>query len=164
MWKQIPFPILAFAGVLAETSFPSGILVPLTVFFSISEPVSRGLIIAVAGGVISDAFLPGPFGSRLLALLGVFAVTRFLVHRWLTGQSFYAILGLAVAGTVVAETIIHLYAAIASVTNPRAAIGFSISAFGARLLIHAGELIGMMLIAAAVRAPLARIFMPRRSI
>lgn len=161
MWKRIPLIILALAGVLSEASFPSGILVPLTVFFSISEPVGRGLWIAVAGGMLSDAFLPGPFGSHMLALLGVFAGTRILMRRWLTSQSFYALLGLSVAGTVVAETIIHLYAALASITNPRAALGFSLHVFATRIVGNALELLGMIFISAAIRAPLARIFIPR---
>jgi len=161
MWKRIPLLILAFTGVMAEISFPTGILVPLTVFFTLSAPAERGLWIAVGGGLLSDAFFQGPFGGHTIALLSVFAVTQALVRRWLTSQSFYALLGLSAAGTVVSQAVIYSYAGLASITNPNAALNFSVLGAGMRLMVNSLEVLGMVAIAAVIRAPIARIFMPR---
>src|SRR3989344_8428875 len=130
MWKRIPLLIIAVAGVLAEMSFPTGILVPLTVFFTISAPTERGLWIAVGGGILSDALFQGPFGGHTLALLSVFAVTQILVRRWLTSQSFYALLGLSAAGTIISQAVMYSYAGLTSITNPHAALNFSMVAAG----------------------------------
>ena len=109
--------LIVILSVAQMTVIPAGstylggfnVILTVLIFVCVAYKFSLGVLYAFILGFILDLYSILPFGAITIAFLATLCVIRFISINLLTNKSFYALIGLNLAATVVYSSIIYLY-------------------------------------------------------